>query len=76
MVRKLVRYNNRKLYDRSQSCYVTLTDIKQWIKDGDDVEIYSPDGKNWTREVLGQLLAALAPLMDEERLHDLIWEVA
>ena len=33
------RYQNRKLYDTEDSCYVTLEDIRDMIKQGDDVRI-------------------------------------
>ncbi len=37
--RIIKRYPNRKLYDTQESCYVTLDDIGQMIKDGEDVQI-------------------------------------
>lgn len=33
------RYQNRKLYDTQDSCYVTLEDIRDMIKQGDEVQI-------------------------------------
>lgn len=33
------RYQNRKLYDTQDSCYVTLEDIRDMIKEGADVQI-------------------------------------
>ncbi|OGQ44861.1 MAG: hypothetical protein A3H42_02535 [Deltaproteobacteria bacterium RIFCSPLOWO2_02_FULL_46_8] len=33
------RYQNRKLYDTQDSCYVTLEDIRDMIKQGDDIQI-------------------------------------
>lgn len=33
------RYQNRKLYDTQDSCYVTLEDIRDMIKDGVDIQV-------------------------------------
>ena len=33
------RYQNRKLYDTHQSCYVTLEEISQMIKNADPVPV-------------------------------------
>ena len=37
--RVIKRYQNRKLYDTEASAYVTLDDIAQMIKDGEDVKV-------------------------------------
>ena len=42
--RVVKRYQNRKLYDTQNSCYVTLEDIAKFIKAGEDVEVI--DNKN------------------------------
>lgn len=42
--RVIKRYQNRKLYDTQNSCYVTLDDIAKFIKEGEDVEVI--DNKN------------------------------
>ena len=39
------RYQNRKLYDTSDSCYVTLEDIAEMVKLGDDVQIIDNTNK-------------------------------
>lgn len=33
------RYQNRKLYDTRHSCYVTLDDIAQMVKHGEDIKV-------------------------------------
>lgn len=33
------RYQNRKLYDTQDSCYVTLEDIRDMIKEGFDIQV-------------------------------------
>ena len=39
MQRLVKRYSNRKLYDTSESRYVTLDEISRWVKAGEDVKI-------------------------------------
>src|SRR3989338_5009088 len=51
------RYQNRKLYDTHQSCYVTLQEISQMIKNGDDLRVIDNKTKNdITQATLTQLL--------------------
>ncbi len=38
-VRIIKRYQNRKLYDTFQSCYVTLEEIAQIIRDGHKIQV-------------------------------------
>lgn len=44
-VRVIKRYANRKLYDTQHSCYVTLNQIAQMIRDGEDVRIIDNNSK-------------------------------
>ncbi len=39
MSRTIKRYSNRKLYDTESSTYVTLEDVEQMVRDGEDVQI-------------------------------------
>ena len=39
------RYANRKLYDTVQSCYVTLDDIADMIKEGQEIWIWTTSPK-------------------------------
>lgn len=55
------RYQNRKLYDTSDSCYVTLEDIGEMIKLGEDVQIVD----NTTKEDLTSI--TLAQIIFEEQ---------
>lgn len=55
------RYQNRKLYDTSDSCYVTLEDIGEMIRLGDDVQIID----NTTKEDLTSV--TLAQIIFEEQ---------
>ena len=56
-VKIIKRYQNRKLYDTHQSCYVTLDEIAQMIKNGDDLRVIDNKTKNdITQGTLTQLL--------------------
>lgn len=56
-VKIIKRYQNRKLYDTHQSCYVTLEEICQMIKNGDDLRVIDNKSKNdITQSTLTQLL--------------------
>lgn len=44
--RIIKRYQNRKLYDTYQSCYVTLEEIAQIIRDGHEIQVIDNKTKN------------------------------
>ncbi len=51
------RYQNRKLYDTNQSCYVTLEEIAQMIRNGEDLRVIDNKSKlDITAVTLTQLL--------------------
>ncbi len=51
------RYQNRKLYDTQNSCYVTLDEIGQMVKQGEDVKIIdNRSGDDLTSITLTQIL--------------------
>lgn len=51
------RYQNRKLYDTTQSCYITLEDLAEMIKNGDDIVVIdNKTGKDITSATLTQLI--------------------
>ncbi len=45
-VRTIKRYQNRKLYDTFQSCYVTLEEIAQIIREGHEIQVIDNKSKN------------------------------
>lgn len=45
-VRIIKRYQNRKLYDTFQSCYVTLEEIAQIIREGNEIQVIDNKTKN------------------------------
>ncbi len=51
------RYQNRKLYDTSDSCYVTLEDISEMIKQGEEVQVIDNETKeDLTAVTLAQII--------------------
>ncbi len=58
----IIRYPNRRLYDRSQARYVTLQDVEDAICAGRTVEVRdSRSGEDLTRSVLTQLILERHP---------------
>ncbi len=56
-VRVVKRYQNRKLYDTQNSCYVTLDEIGQMVKQGEDVKIIdNRSGEDLTTVTLTQII--------------------
>lgn len=45
-VRTIKRYQNRKLYDTFQSCYVTLEEIAQIVREGNEIQVIDNKSKN------------------------------
>jgi polyhydroxyalkanoate synthesis repressor PhaR len=56
------RYQNRKLYDTSDSCYVTLEDIGDMIRQGEEVQIID---NNTKEDLTGMTLAQI--IFEEEK---------
>jgi polyhydroxyalkanoate synthesis repressor PhaR len=62
MARLVKRYGNRKLYDTSESRYVTLDEIGRWVKGGEEVKILENDtGEDLTAVTFAQII------LEEER---------
>ena len=62
MSRLVKRYGNRKLYDTSESRYVTLDEIGRWVKAGEEVKILENDtGEDLTAVTFAQII------LEEER---------
>lgn len=57
------RYQNRKLYDTQDSCYVTLEDIRDMIKEGQDIQIID----NATKEDLTSVTFAQIIFEEEKK---------
>lgn len=62
MPRLVKRYGNRKLYDTSESRYVTLDEIARWVRAGEEVKILENDtGDDLTAVTFAQII------LEEER---------
>jgi polyhydroxyalkanoate synthesis repressor PhaR len=56
-VRMVKKYQNRKLYDTKNSCYITLEDIAKMIKQGEEVKVIDNKTKgDVTSIILTQIL--------------------
>lgn len=56
-VRMIKKYQNRKLYDTKNSCYITLEDIAKMVKTGEEVRVLDNKSKNdVTSVILTQIL--------------------
>jgi polyhydroxyalkanoate synthesis regulator protein len=59
MIRLIKRYRNRKLYDVTESRYVTLTYLAECLRKGDSFGVQAhPDGKDLTDETLANIILA------------------
>ena len=77
MIRLIKRYESRKLYDTEESRYVSLDEIANWIRQGQDVKVLDNATNN---DVTSQTLTQI--ILDEGRkgtsflpnelLHDLV----
>lgn len=57
-MRELKKYPNRRLYDLSESHYVTVDDVRKMILAGESIHVVdSKDGADITRAILLQILA-------------------
>lgn len=57
-MRILRKYTNRRLYDTSRSCYVTLEDVKQLVMSGEAFQVQdSKTGQDLTRNILLQIIS-------------------
>jgi polyhydroxyalkanoate synthesis regulator protein len=59
MTRTIRRYGNRKLYDVSESRYVTLAFLGERLRAGDDLAVIAhPAGTDITNETLANIILA------------------
>jgi len=57
-VRILRKYSNRRLYDTSRSCYITLEDVKDLVLSGEAFQVQdSKTGQDLTRNILLQIIS-------------------
>src|SRR5438046_9870476 len=77
MARLIKRYGNRKLYDTSESRYVTLEEIGRWVKAGEEVKILENDtGEDLTAVTFAQIILeevrSKTDLLSHQTLPDII----
>jgi len=57
-LRILRKYTNRRLYDTSRSCYITLEDVKQLVLNQEPFQVQdSKTGADLTRNILLQIIS-------------------
>ncbi|MDO6564190.1 polyhydroxyalkanoate synthesis repressor PhaR [Amphritea sp. 1_MG-2023] len=57
-MRILRKYTNRRLYDTSRSCYITLEDVKQLVLNQESFQVQdSKTGADLTRNILLQIIS-------------------
>jgi len=67
------KYENRRLYDATNSRYVNLEDVAQILKDGDDVRVVdAATGNDITRLILTQIIVEDAKTPDSAFPLDLL----
>lgn len=64
-IKVIKRYANRKLYDTERSCYVTLEEISQMIKEGEDVRVVD----NKTKDDLTAVTLAQIIVEEEKKVQ-------
>lgn len=64
MTKIIKRYSNRKLYDTEQSTYITLDEIQEMVKDGEDIRIID----NKTKEDITNVTLAQI-IFEQEKSH-------
>ena len=77
MTRQIKRYGSRKLYDPTESRYVSLEEVAAWIRAGEQVEaVDNKSGEDVTAQVLTQVISEEsrrgAAALPAHFLHDLI----
>lgn len=75
--RVIKKYPNRRLYDTTNSCYITLADVKQLVLENVEIEVVdAKTGEELTRSVLLQIIleeeASGAPMFSYDVLTQLI----
>ena len=77
MPRLIKRYGSRKLYDTTESRYVSLEEVAGFVRSGDDVEVLdNKSGQNVTAAILTQIISEEGrngrSLLTTHFLHDLV----
>jgi polyhydroxyalkanoate synthesis repressor PhaR len=58
----MLRYPNRRFYDRTRHCYITLGDMEQLIQEGQAIDVRdSRSDEDLTRQILTLILLERHP---------------
>lgn len=76
MVRLIKRYESRKLYDTEESRYVSLEELAEWIRAGQEIKVVdNATGQDVTGPTLTQLILEEGRggrALSSDLLHDLV----
>ena len=77
MPRTIKRYESRKLYDPEESRYVSLQEIAEWIREGQEIEVVdNASSESVTEQTLTQIILEERKngrsRLSAELLHDLV----
>jgi polyhydroxyalkanoate synthesis repressor PhaR len=76
MVRLIKRYESRKLYDTEESRYVSLEELAEWIRAGEEIKVVdNGSGQDVTGATLTQLILEEGrggKGLSSDLLHDLV----
>lgn len=77
MVRLIKRYGSRKLYDTTESRYISLEEIAQWIREGGEIQVVDNQTlEDVTVQTLTQVISDAGrrgrTMLGTELLHDII----
>ena len=76
MIRLIKRYESRKLYDTEESRYVSLEEMAEWIRTGQEIRVVdNATGAEVTAQTLTQLIleeGRRGVALSSELLHDLV----
>lgn len=57
-VRTIKKYSNRRLYDTANSCYITLSEVREIILNQEEIVVLdSESGEDITRQILLQIVS-------------------
>lgn len=77
MVRRIKRYESRKLYDTEESRYVSLEELAEWVRAGQEIQVVdNGTGEDVTAQTLTQVILELGKngrsRLSSDFLHELI----
>ena len=74
--RTIKKYANRKLYDTQQSCYITLDEISELIRSGQDILVIDNKSKeDITYRTLIQLLSLLETKKAKNGMEESLYRI-